>query len=310
MIRICSVDIYEKNNDIKILHNIKSKALENVNFSVVGIMLSEKNNENISNQLKEFNTYYYDNNTQFEKYIKRNKIKNIIIGINLDNINSERDVKSFIKSIRKIGQVCRKINVQIGINEKINNESNNSNKNNEDNKNKIDNEDINDGEVISCIIFNYRDKLNIKDYEVKDLIDSIKIEMYDTKKERYNYIYDKTYDMLNYEFTVKNLCQFKDNKCIEKRRTNVICGCCRRYKNIFSKKLVKCRYLKNKKCVAKCISCKLFTCDTLKKKNIKYGIKNFYLLNNYFNFIQKLIIKYSVYTPKDKIMKRLLILGK
>ena len=75
--------------------------------------------------------------------------------------------------------------------------------------------------------------------------------------------------------------------------------------------MVQCEYLdKNTyKCNAKCISCKLFTCDYLEKKGIKFRIKDILLLDTFFNSLQKYFIKYMVFTPKDKIIKRLMITG-
>ena len=74
--------------------------------------------------------------------------------------------------------------------------------------------------------------------------------------------------------------------------------------------MVQCEYLdKNTyKCNAKCISCKLFTCDYLEKKGIKFKIKDMLLLDTFFNPLQKYCIKYKVFTPKEKIIKWLIIL--
>ena len=89
-------------------------------------------------------------------------------------------------------------------------------------------------------------------------------------------------------------------------------GCCHhfKYKAIGPlSRLVQCEYLtKDYKCGAKCISCKLFTCDYLEKKGIKFKINDILLLNAFFNPLQKYFIKYMVFTPKEKIIKRLLIL--
>lgn len=286
MIRICSINLKEENNDTKISYNVRTDKLTETNFTIIGLMLDEKNNEVISNQLKEYNTYYYDGRGgRLEKYLREYRVKHIIIGINLNNIKTERDVKKYISKIKKLSKICRRCKTMIGI---LGEEA---------------------GEIISIIIFNYRENLNIKNIKLSDLIDSTKLEMYRSKKQRYNYIYDKACAKLDYEFQTKNLCDFKDNKCIEKRRTNVICGCCRHYRNLFSKKLIKCKYLKNKKCTAKCITCKMFTCDTLQKQGIKFRIRDFYLLNYYLNPMQKLIIKASYFTTKDKILRRLMRLG-
>lgn len=135
---------------------------------------------------------------------------------------------------------------------------------------------------------------------------------YNTRYDRYNYIYDTVCNYLDSYFYGKNLCDFKNNKCGEKRNTSSLTGCCHHFKNKWLgpiSKLVECEYLKKDyTCGAKCISCKLFTCDYLEKKGIKFRIKDILLLDAFFNPLQKFFIKYMVFTPKDKIMKILMVL--
>ena len=145
-----------------------------------------------------------------------------------------------------------------------------------------------------------------------DFILAINAIFYKTRYERYNYIYDTVCEYLDSYFYGKNLCDFKDNKCGEKRNTSSVIGCCRHYKNKFLGPLTKfvlCEHLKEDySCGAKCISCKLYTCDYLQKKGIKFKIKDILLLNAFFNPLQKYFIKYMVFTPKEKIIKRLMFL--
>ena len=101
-----------------------------------------------------------------------------------------------------------------------------------------------------------------------DLISSIYAVLKKDKREMYNYIYDKVCDNLDKEFIEKNLCEFIDDICGEKRNTSCMVGCCRHYKNkilgpLPFNKFIVCEYLKDKRCSAKCLSCKLFTCDYL-----------------------------------------------
>ena len=139
-----------------------------------------------------------------------------------------------------------------------------------------------------------------------------------TKKDKiqthYEDIYDKVCKHLDDEFYGKNVCDFQNNKCGEKKNTSSLVGCCRPYKNKLIGPLLPascnrvdaCEYLdEDKKCSAECISCKLFTCDYLHKKGIQFKIRDIELLKD-FNIVQKYIIKYSVFTPKEKIIKRLL----
>ena len=154
------------------------------------------------------------------------------------------------------------------------------------------------------IVFNYQ-----QDYEIDilDLIKSIKIVLLITKFEKIDYIYDTVCDYLDNDFSCKNICEFKNDKCIAKMDFNLTCGCCRHYKNLFSNKFVQCEYLVNKRCSTKCLPCKMFTCHYIvKNKKIKYRIQDIFLLQKFFNPIQKLIILVSFFTPKETIMKKLL----
>ena len=145
-----------------------------------------------------------------------------------------------------------------------------------------------------------------------DFILGVNAIFYNTRYKRYNYIYDTVCNYLDGYFYGKNLCDFKDNKCGEKRNTSSVTGCCHhaKYKWLGPlSKLTLCEYLnENYTCDAKCISCKLFTCDYLRKKGVKFKIKNILLLDTFFNPLQKYFIKYMVFTPKEKIIKRLMML--
>lgn len=158
-------------------------------------------------------------------------------------------------------------------------------------------------------VINYDE--NNKDHN--DFILAINAIFFKTRLERYNYIYDTVCNYLDNVFYKKNVCDFKNNKCGEKRVCSSVVGCCRHYKykllGPLYPKWVECEHLTNEyKCGAKCISCKLYTCDYLKRKGIEFKIKDILLLNVFFRPLQKYFIKYCVYTPKEKIIKRLMVL--
>ena len=144
-----------------------------------------------------------------------------------------------------------------------------------------------------------------------DFIIAINSIFYKTRYERYEFIYDTVCDYLDGFFYGKNLCDFKDNKCGEKKNTSSTTGCCHHVRVKWLgplSKMVLCEHLKKDyTCGAKCISCKLFTCDYLEKKGIKFRIKDILLLDVFFNPLQKYFIKYMVFTPKEKIIKRLML---
>lgn len=147
--------------------------------------------------------------------------------------------------------------------------------------------------------------------EHNDFISGINAIFFKTRYERYNYVYDTVCNYLDGYFYGKNLCDFQDNKCGEKRNCSSITGCCHHFRIKCLgplTKLVLCEHLnpKTHTCDAKCLACKLFTCDYLEKKGIKFRIKDILLLDTFFNPIQKYFIKYTLFTPKEKILKKLL----
>lgn len=134
---------------------------------------------------------------------------------------------------------------------------------------------------------------------------------YINKKEKYNYLYDCICKYLDDRVVKTNVCGFKDDKCIVKRNTNVKDGCCHHFNNIYcgllyEKKMHLCEHQVNKKCKAQCISCKMYMCDTLRRKGYKFTPSNVILVKRYFNPIQKVIIMTTFYRTKEQIMKKLL----
>ena len=168
-------------------------------------------------------------------------------------------------------------------------------------------------EEIVCLKYQnqiIKDDKSIKEYTEEDL----KMKIYTINavnikdiKQRYNYIYDVVCNYLDKEFNERNICNFKDNKCISVRN-NSHCkesenGCC------YGRKRGLCKNLKNGKCNIKSISCKLFTCRYLKKNKIKYKINDIPLLKFFVNNRQKFIINNSIFKDKPEIID-LLILNK
>lgn len=215
------------------------------------------------------------------KYYQIKKKKVLLLKIDFETIN-EKDYKKLIKKLLFIKNILSLKHIQIGTSE-------NSKK---------------------CIgyLINY----NENSRQQNDFILGINAILYKTRYERYNYIYDAVCNYLDSVFYGKNVCDFKDNQCGEKKGTTSLIGCCHHYKNKVLgplTKFVPCEHLKEDyTCGAKCIGCKLFTCDYLEKKGIKFKIKDIFLLRVFFNPIQKYFIKYMVYTPKEKVLKRLMAL--
>lgn len=245
----------------------------------------------IQNTIKLENNYYLEIIEKKEnlpcnvfniKNIKLNKFlkeQNCLILIDCDSLK-EYEYKKVLKKLLKIKSILLKRKTHLGVLQK----------------------DL----FLLGYILNYDENNKLH----KEFILAINAITFNTNNERYNYIYDKVCDYLDSFFYGKNLCDFKNNRCQNGKASTQI-GCCRHFKHKglgpFSK-FIPCEHLsEDKTCGAKCISCKLFTCPYLEKKGIKFKINEILLLNVFFNSIQKYFIKTMVFTPKNKIIKRLML---
>lgn len=245
-------------------------------------------------ELKINNNYYFEilENKQFEenyiqniqhlKFYKVKKEKGLLLYIDFGTLE-KNTYKNVLKKLLSIKKIMKFLKLNIGVKK--------------------------DEKIKLGYLLNY-DENNKNHIE---FISAIKAILYDNKFQRYNYIYDTVCDYLDNFFYGKNLCDFKENQCGEKRGTTSRIGCCHHFKvkwlGPFTK-LVPCEHLKEDyTCGAKCIGCKLFTCDYLEKKGVKFRIKDILLLDTFFNPVQKYFIKFMVFTPKEKIIKRLMRTG-
>ncbi len=202
------------------------------------------------------------------KYKEINKCKkNNLITINFELPLDNDKYQDFLHTIKKLRFICRKKNnIKITIN----------------NKN-IDIKKEKDERIIN--LYHLEKALNIKN-----------------KKERYEYIYDVVCDYLDSNFYGKNLCEFKNNKCLGDRNKKFekSCGCCN------GRDRGTCKYLVGGRCSIKCMACKLFTCPSLKKKGIKFRVRDIPLLKYFFSLRQKEVLAYTIFTPKDEVIEKLI----
>lgn len=225
------------------------------------------------------------------KYIKENKDKKFQIIKIKDDRNIIRlkkipviftleidDDTKLNKIIKKLQRIIKKINkrkLEIGITKK-------------------------DKIIIGELIINGNNEKNM------EIIKCIKATFIKEKEKRIEYIYDQACKDLDEEFEKNNYCDFKEDICKAKRncKEKATMGCCHKFKNriLMSGGLQECPYLINKRCATQCITCKLFTCDAI---NVKFKLRDIPLIQYFFNPIQKLIVKISFFTKKEKIIKRL-----
>ena len=217
-----------------------------------------------------------------KKSIIKNNTNHIIFMIPINLVNSRKKLRSIIKKILKLQKQCFKKNINIGATV--------------------------EGREMLGIIINKNDeaidKNNLRELEVIINLSKIKDE-----KARIEYVYDEACDYLDSECRRLNYCDFKDDVCIAKRNPSrgkeIKMGCCYHIKMFKSNKNKKmCEYMQDRHCTTKCFACKLFTCDAVKEK---YRIKDMASVDCFFNPVQKLILRVSILTPKEKIINRLLI---
>lgn len=138
------------------------------------------------------------------------------------------------------------------------------------------------------------------------------------KNERLEYIYMAACKYLDNEYLGKNICEFCDDVCFEKRKylkegccyENIRDGCCHRLtlKYLLSPKktiIPRCIYQKDGVCTNINLGCKLFACKGVRDKGFKYTYYNVALVRYFFNIIQKAIIRCSVFEHQDKVLKRI-----
>ena len=143
--------------------------------------------------------------------------------------------------------------------------------------------------------------------ELETILNVITILNANSKREKYNLLYDYACDYLDNEFICKKLCDFKDDMCIRNRcrtRGVKVSSCCER-----NKTRVICKNFDavNKCCKIRSIGCKLYTCHYLKKRGIRYRVNSIPYLKYFLSIRQKAICISSIFIDKkvtiDKLMK-------
>lgn len=151
--------------------------------------------------------------------------------------------------------------------------------------------------------FEYNGKLYDKEIknnkeirQVSLLIEALNIK---DKKKRLRFVYDKSCELLDDDFYGKNICEFKNNKCIHDRFHNASCdGCCKTNDDIRM-----CKHLKNHRCSTSCLACKFHICYCIRKKGYKYRVNDIYMLKYLYNIKQKIIIYNDFFMTPEEVME-------
>ena len=162
------------------------------------------------------------------------------------------------------------------------------------------------GNKIKYIISNYNDDVKI----------ALKALFINNSKKQYLFLYDNIFKSLDILWNKNNPCKFCNNICSASKNNKSAYkenGCC--YSFDYSKNIFKfidnvklCKYLgKDKNCMTENISCKFFVCNYLKRNNIfNIDMKNYILVQAFFNKKQKLVLKYNYFKSKEEIIEKLI----
>ncbi len=163
----------------------------------------------------------------------------------------------------------------------------------------------------------------------KDINDEIAIfiasRIFNTRRETYTYVYDKLCDILDYQFISRNICDFRDGRCIANRNCSYMPetanGCCYSFKRNLGlahaqKKadfldknvpLEQCEHLDTEKgCKVKCLSCKFFVCSYVKETKIYFDILQDVLVRATFNLKQCQVIHINYFKTEEQTINKLL----
>ena len=150
----------------------------------------------------------------------------------------------------------------------------------------------------------------------QDVIPALKALSIDNRKKRYTFLYDVLFNSLDLLWDKQNPCKFCDDICIASRNhqsNHVENGCCYSFQYSrnplnFIENIEVCQYLGNdKKCKTQNLSCKFFVCNYLKRNHIfDINMNEFLLIQVFFNYKQRLILKYNFFKSKEEILEKLL----
>lgn len=139
----------------------------------------------------------------------------------------------------------------------------------------------------------FRFELKEDKYNVSDIIYCLNIK---NRKKRILYIYDKSYQLVDEYYKGKNLCKFKNNKCmIQKEASKRENGCCGT-----------CLYQSTSGCKTQNIACKLHYCLAVSKKCKIMKYEDIKLLRC-LTLRQRMLLKHSYFLNKDDILANLYI---
>lgn len=146
---------------------------------------------------------------------------------------------------------------------------------------------------------------------ISDLEVVLKAISFDNMYDRYSLIYDYICDELDKKFINNSICQFENDRCIANRKfynKDKIMGCCYsfKYNGIKFSDIKLCEHLKDKGCTVKCLGCKLFTCEYLRKHGIRFTLEKMAVAKSIFSKKQREIFRTTFFVDKNDVLANLI----
>jgi len=186
----------------------------------------------------------------------------------------------------------------------------------------IINTDIDEDVLIPIVqMFNISNKMGIKiglsnllgfSYDINpELKTTLKALVQDDIYKRYEVVYDYICDELDKKFMNNELCKFENDRCIVNRKyynKDKIMGCCYsfKYNGLQFSEVRLCKHQKEQKCDVKCLGCKLFTCDYLRKHGVRFKLENIPIALAFFSKKQREILRTTFFTSKENIINKII----
>ena len=128
--------------------------------------------------------------------------------------------------------------------------------------------------------------------EIKDIIKALNIKK---RNMRIRYVYDRSCLYVDRFWDNKNICGFRNNKCYTQRNNSYINGCCRR-----------CFYQSDKGCRTANLTCKMFYCSEVRKRNKVPSFNDIKILK-LLSIRQRIILKHDYFSSREEVLGDLYI---
>lgn len=148
-------------------------------------------------------------------------------------------------------------------------------------------------------------------YEVNsDLLKTLEALLQEDIYKEYEVVYDYICDELDKKFADNSICQFKDNRCIANRKyydREKIMGCCYsfKYNGLYFSDVKLCEHQKEQQCDIKCMACKLFTCEYLRKRGIRFTLNKMPVALAFFSKKQRELLRTTFFVDKEVVINKI-----